>query len=202
GYFPIIPRSAEAVFKAQRVFGDAYQDLGLPPFNAALSTPLAWAMFAYQMVFPLPEDNEIVHRSLLRLIEIGAENGFGDYRTTPFHQDHVASSYGFNDNALRRFLETIKDAVDPNGILSPGRGGVWPSVYSNFRDDGRNKDYPSPCVRRHCGKPTVTVASPRRTAWPARSPPLPASPRLSCSCLSRPRTARVTRLASKEGRRS
>ena len=140
GYFPIIPRSAEAVFKAQRVFGDAFQDLGLPPFNAALSTPLAWAMFAYQMVFPLPEDNEIVHRSLLRLIEIGAENGFGDYRTTPFHQDHVASSYGFNDNALRRFLETIKDAVDPNGILSPGRGGVWPSVYSNFRYDWRNKD--------------------------------------------------------------
>jgi 4-cresol dehydrogenase (hydroxylating) len=23
----------------------------------------------------------------------------------------------------------MKDAVDPNGILSPGRGGIWPRRY-------------------------------------------------------------------------
>jgi FAD/FMN-containing dehydrogenase len=133
GFFPIIPRSGEWVFRAQQVFGDAIADLGLPPFNAALSTPLVWAMFAYQMVFPLPDDNAIVHRALLRLIEVGAENGFGDYRSPPFHQDHVSDTYSFGDHALRRFHETIKDAVDPNGILAPGRGGVWPSVYRRFR---------------------------------------------------------------------
>jgi len=27
---------------------------------------------------------------------------------------------------LRRFNETLKDAIDPNGILAPGRGGIWP----------------------------------------------------------------------------
>jgi 4-cresol dehydrogenase (hydroxylating) len=27
---------------------------------------------------------------------------------------------------LLHLCETIKDAVDPNGILSPGRYGVWP----------------------------------------------------------------------------
>jgi 4-cresol dehydrogenase (hydroxylating) len=133
GFFPIIPRSGEAVFKAQQVFGDALADLGLSPFNSALSTPLVWAMFAYQMTFPLPDDNEIVHRALLHLITVGAANGFGDYRTPPFHQDHVAATYSFGDHALRRFHETIKDAVDPNGILAPGRGGVWPSAYRQFR---------------------------------------------------------------------
>jgi 4-cresol dehydrogenase (hydroxylating) len=25
-----------------------------------------------------------------------------------------------------RFHETLKDAVDPNGIISPGRYGIWP----------------------------------------------------------------------------
>jgi 4-cresol dehydrogenase (hydroxylating) len=25
-----------------------------------------------------------------------------------------------------RFCETIKDALDPHGILSPGKQGIWP----------------------------------------------------------------------------
>jgi FAD/FMN-containing dehydrogenase len=29
-------------------------------------------------------------------------------------------------DALTRMRETIKDALDPNGILSPGRHGIWP----------------------------------------------------------------------------
>ena len=40
--------------------------------------------------------------------------------------DEVADVYSFNNHALRRFQETLKDAADPNGIVSPGRGGVWP----------------------------------------------------------------------------
>jgi 4-cresol dehydrogenase (hydroxylating) len=41
-------------------------------------------------------------------------------------QDVVARTYSWNNNAITRLRETIKDAVDPNGILSPGRYGVWP----------------------------------------------------------------------------
>jgi hypothetical protein len=39
---------------------------------------------------------------------------------------HRAPAYAFNDRSLRRLHETIKDAVDPNGILSAGRYGIWP----------------------------------------------------------------------------
>jgi hypothetical protein len=36
-------------------------------------------------------------------------------------------------DAVRRFHETLKDSIDPNGIISPGRGGVWPAAYSSLR---------------------------------------------------------------------
>ena len=35
-------------------------------------------------------------------------------------------TYSYNDHALLEFLETIKDAVDPNGIMSAGRYAIWP----------------------------------------------------------------------------
>lgn len=43
------------------------------------------------------------------------------------------AAYSFNDHALRDFLETLKDAADPNGIISPGRVGVWPSPFRSNR---------------------------------------------------------------------
>ena len=49
-----------------------------------------------------------------------------EYRAPAVFQDAVSDTYGWNNNALRRFREQIKDAVDPNGIISAGRYGVWP----------------------------------------------------------------------------
>lgn len=48
-------------------------------------------------------------------------------------QDDVADQYSFNDFALRRFTETLKDAIDPNGIISPGRAGIWPGPFRHLR---------------------------------------------------------------------
>jgi 4-cresol dehydrogenase (hydroxylating) len=43
--------------------------------------------------------------------------------------DDVAALYDFNDNAQRRFAEKIKDCIDPNGILAPGKQGIWPKAF-------------------------------------------------------------------------
>ena len=67
------------------------------------------------------------------MIAEAAGEGFGEYRTHVLFQDMVASTYSWGGNALMRFNETIKDALDPNGILAPGRNGIWPR---RFRGKG------------------------------------------------------------------
>ena len=63
------------------------------------------------------------------LIAECAREGYGEYRTHVLFADQVAGTYNWNNNSLMRFNETIKDALDPNGILAPGRNGIWPKKY-------------------------------------------------------------------------
>lgn len=61
--------------------------------------------------------------------------GYGVYRTHLATMDFAASQYDFNDGALLRMSETIKDALDPDGILAPGKSGIWPRVWRGKRGD-------------------------------------------------------------------
>ena len=60
------------------------------------------------------------------MVEPAAKLGYGEYRAHLDFMDLVAGQYDFNGHALRRLNETLKDAIDPNGILSPGKQGIWP----------------------------------------------------------------------------
>ncbi|KAE8451923.1 hypothetical protein EG329_002764 [Mollisiaceae sp. DMI_Dod_QoI] len=76
------------------------------------------------------EDEKRRARGLMReMIAEAAKEGFGEYRTHLLFADQVAETYGWNGGALRKFNEVIKDALDPKGILAPGRNGIWPKDY-------------------------------------------------------------------------
>ena len=73
-----------------------------------------------------PEFNKRTRNLFDHLIEVAAQKGWGEYRTHPLFYDKIMSTYTFNDSALLRFHERIKDAIDPNGIIAAGRSGIWP----------------------------------------------------------------------------
>ncbi|SAL29404.1 FAD linked oxidase domain-containing protein [Caballeronia choica] len=63
------------------------------------------------------------------LIEDAGAAGYGQYRTHLAYMDLAAAQYDFNDHALMHLTNTIKQALDPNGILSPGKQGIWPARF-------------------------------------------------------------------------
>jgi 4-cresol dehydrogenase (hydroxylating) len=111
------------------VFQEAAKELNLPFMGFQVPYCFIQRAFVYVLGFPITEDpaqNQAMRKSFARLIDIAAKEGWGEYRTPVAFQDKVMSTYSFNENALLRFHEKIKDAIDPNGVLSPGRYGIWP----------------------------------------------------------------------------
>jgi (+)-pinoresinol hydroxylase len=128
-FSPIIPRTGEAIFEANRVFAAAAKEFGLPFLNFNLPSTYWERAFIFIFAFPVTRDietNKKNRAAFKQLIQVAAEHGWGEYRTPPAFQDAIMNTYSFNNHALLRFHETVKDAVDPNGILSAGRYGIWP----------------------------------------------------------------------------
>jgi (+)-pinoresinol hydroxylase len=132
-FAPIIPRSGEAVFEVNRVVTKILADYGLVDSyrRVRFSVPTTYWNRSFILIygFPVTRDPEKDRRTLeglKTLISECAKHGWGEYRASPAVQQAVTDEYSFNNHALRRFHETLKDAIDPNGILSAGRYGIWP----------------------------------------------------------------------------
>jgi len=129
-FSPIIPRTGEAIIEANRVFSEAARSLDMPLFRTFTLPACFWERaFIFILATPVTEDpalNKHHREGFKKLIEIGGQHGWGEYRTAPVFQHDVMNVYSFNNHILHRFHETLKDAIDPNGILSAGRYDIWP----------------------------------------------------------------------------
>lgn len=65
-------------------------------------------------------------------MDAAAERGWSAYRTSTPYMDDTMAKYNFNNGALLRLHHQLKDALDPNGIIAPGKNGIWPQ---HMRED-------------------------------------------------------------------
>jgi len=136
-FSPIIPMTGEAVLEAQAVFDQVAKDLG--GSGAVAGFPI-WNFFARAFViiyfFPIEHEVEKNRRNreiFRRLVKTSAEHGWGEYRTHTAFMGDIMDAYSFNNHSLLRLHQTMKDALDPNGILSPGKNGIWPKAMRKAR---------------------------------------------------------------------
>lgn len=74
------------------------------------------------------DEKKRVYDLMNEMIDDAAAQGYGEYRTHLDFMDRIAGTYNWNDGALGKLTQRLKDTLDPTGILSPGKSGIWPSV--------------------------------------------------------------------------
>jgi 4-cresol dehydrogenase (hydroxylating) len=72
------------------------------------------------------ERRDSVYAMHEQLLAAATREGYALYRAHLEFMDQAADAYSFNDHAYRRFNRKLKDALDPHGILAPGKQGIWP----------------------------------------------------------------------------
>ena len=128
-FSPVIPRTGEAAIEAMDVFASIARKYKLPYPPLQFPSSIFERAFLFAVGLPVtrsPAVNAKVREAFRELLSIASARGWGEYRTAPAFYEIVMETYSFNDHALREFLETIKGAVDPNGIMSPGRYAIRP----------------------------------------------------------------------------
>lgn len=128
GYSPVLPTRGDLAMDQFRRTYALYQKYGFD-YHASFAMGERSLTNVNQLLFDR-DDAEMMQRldKFFRELVVDAKaKGYGEYRTHIEYMDAVAETYDFNDHALRRLNERVKDALDPNGVIAPGKSGIWPA---------------------------------------------------------------------------
>jgi len=140
GFSPIVAASGKEAVKLADLVGGICHEHGFDYYGGfSFGVRHLWSVMMIMYDRQSEQDRVEVDRMFRRLVKEAGELGFAEYRAHVEYMDLVSDQYDFNGHALRRFVETLKDAADPNGIIAPGKQGVWPRA---MRGNGNGRREP------------------------------------------------------------
>ncbi|MBA4087473.1 MAG: FAD-binding oxidoreductase [Novosphingobium sp.] len=134
GFSPVVPATGKHVLdqmaRSRKIIADFDVD-----FYASFTIGGRFANNVNMLMYDRDNAAEVVKMRKLfdALITETAKAGYAEYRTHLGWMDPVMETFDFNNHALRRFGEKVKNALDPNGIIAPGKQGIWPAAYADAR---------------------------------------------------------------------
>ncbi|KAF3765572.1 4-cresol dehydrogenase [Cryphonectria parasitica EP155] len=140
-YSPIVPLDGKTMREWVTVARKVYESQGLD-LLCDFFMGQRHAVFVCMLCFDKtnPQQRQAIDSTYNGLFEAGTRMGLAKYRSHVNHMDQTAELFDFNDHAYRRFVETIKDSLDPNGVLSPGKMGIWPKRFREMRSTNSRHD--------------------------------------------------------------
>jgi 4-cresol dehydrogenase (hydroxylating) flavoprotein subunit len=126
GYSPVLPpRGDLAMDQFKRTYA-LYQKYGMD-YHASFAMSERSLVNVNQLLYDKDNADMMgrVDAMFRALVTDASAHHYGEYRTHIDYMDLVADSYDFNDRALLRLNNKVKAALDPNGVLAPGKSGIW-----------------------------------------------------------------------------
>jgi 4-cresol dehydrogenase (hydroxylating) len=132
GFSPVLPQSgARALAQFRRTYA-RYTEFGMD-YHGSFALGERHITNVNQVLFNKDDAAMVqqVDRFFRALVADASQERYGEYRAHIDYMDLIAGTYDYNDGALRRLNERVKHALDPNGIIAPGKSGIWPAGSGN-----------------------------------------------------------------------
>jgi len=126
-FSPISPVTGDGALQQFEFMRDKCHEFGFDYIGEFL---VGWRDMHHVLMLVFDRNDEAQKTAVKALFDVlvdeATTQGYGEYRTHLDYMDKIAETYGWNNRALSRVNDAIKDVLDPDGILAPGKSGIWP----------------------------------------------------------------------------
>ena len=123
-FSPVVPARPKDILASYRLARDIFRKYGFEYIGGFVVNPRA-GEHVIDLIFNRndAEETERAYRCFEEAMREHAKLGYGVYRTNTAFMELAAECYG---PAQRAFNKQLKQALDPNGIIAPGKSGIHP----------------------------------------------------------------------------
>jgi FAD/FMN-containing dehydrogenase len=126
---PVLPFDGDTCWRCIQVFDEIAKKYGRRYFGEWHHADQTRAILTTAGGQVKRDDHEFNRKSVEMVKEwvaAATEHGWGIYRMHTVGMEEARAAYNYNNGSLLSLHDRLKDTLDPNGIFSPGKNGMWP----------------------------------------------------------------------------